>query len=83
MWNLVISTIVFVVAAWWTHRYFDKHEIPKGATRGILVFIIAFVVSWAAGKVVDWVQEKVEGPQAVTQTPDLTQLLKGLQQTQP
>jgi len=83
MWNLIISTIVFFVAAWYAHRYMDEQEIPKGMTRGILVFALASLVSWGAGEMVDWTQEKIEGPQAVAQgSGDLSQLLKTIGQPQ-
>jgi len=78
MWNLIISTIVFFLAAWYIRRYLDKHEIPKGMTRGILVFVLAALVSWGAGAVVDLTQEKIEGPQPAAQiSGDLSQLLSG------
>lgn len=77
MWNLIISTIVFIIVAWHIHRYLDEHEIPKGMTRGLLVFVLASLVSWGAGEVVDWTQGKTEGPQPAAQTSDdLMQLLK-------
>jgi hypothetical protein len=83
MWNLIISTIVFFVAAWYAHRYLDEREIPKGMTRGILVFTLASFVSWGAGEMVDWTQEKIEGPQAAAQdSGDLSQLLKVIGQSQ-
>ena len=84
MWNLIISTIVFFIAAGYIRRYLDKHEIPKGVTRGILVFVFASLVSWGAGEAVDWTQGKTEGPQAAAQTSDdLSQLLKAVSQAQP
>jgi len=67
MWNLIISTIVFFVAAWYARRYMDEQEIPKGMTRGIVIFALASFVSLGAGKMVDWTQEKIEGPQAAPQ----------------
>jgi hypothetical protein len=81
MWNLIISTIVFFIAAWYAHRYLDEQGIPKGMTRGLLVFVLASLVSWGAGEMVDWTQEKIEGPQAVAQNSgDLSQLLKAISQ---
>jgi len=75
--NLIISTIVFFIAAWFARRYLDEQGIPKGMTRGVVVFCIASMVSWGAGDVVDWAQVKIEGPQAAAQTSvDLSQLLK-------
>lgn len=83
IWNMVISTIVFIIAAWYFHRYLDGHGIPKGMTRGISVFVLAYFVSWAAGVAVDWAQEKIEGPRPVVQSSgDLQQLMKAVQQTQ-
>ncbi|MEJ1959434.1 MAG: hypothetical protein WDM70_08465 [Nitrosomonadales bacterium] len=84
MWNLIISTIVFFIAAWYAHRYLENQGIPKGVARGMLVFVLASIVSWAAGELTDWIQEKVEGPQAAAQTSnDLSQLLKAVGQQQP
>ena len=62
MWNLLISTIVFFIAAWHVRRYLDEQSIPAGMTRSILVFTLASLVSWAAGEAVDFIQ----GPQAKT-----------------
>jgi hypothetical protein len=84
MLNLIISTIVFFVAAWFTNRYLDEQEIPKGMTRGVLVLVLASLVSWGAGEMVDWAQVKIEGPQAAAQTSGgLSQLLKAVGQPQP
>jgi hypothetical protein len=84
MWNIVISTLVFFIAAWYVNRYLNEQGIPKGMTRGILVFMVAYLVSWGAGEIADWAQEKIEGPRPVTQTPnDLSELLKEVGQVKP
>lgn len=84
MWNLVISTIVFIIAVWYFHRYMEQQGFAKGMTRSLLVFVLASIVSWGSGEVVDWTQEKIEGPKPVTQAPaDMSQLLKALGQSQP
>lgn len=84
MWNLIISTLVFFIAAWYIRRYLDDQGLPKGMTRGLLVFMLASLVSWGAGEVADWTQEKIEGPQPVAATPnDLSQLLKEVGQERP
>jgi hypothetical protein len=76
MWNLLISTIVFFIAAWYIRRYLDEQGIPAGMTRSILIFTLASLVSWGAGELVDLIQ----GPQPATQTSgDLSQLLKAAQ----
>lgn len=84
MLNLIISTIVFFIAAWFANRYLDELEIPKGMTRGVLVLVLASLVSWGAGEMVDWAQVKIEGPQAAAQNSgDLSRLLKAVGQPQP
>ncbi len=84
LWNLTVSTIVFFIAAWYIRRYLEDHGIPKGVTRGLLVFVIATSVSCGAGDMVDWTQEKIQGPKPAAQAPaDLSHLLKQLGDTQP
>lgn len=84
MLNLIISTVVFFIAAWFANRYLDELEITKGMTRGVLVFVLASLVSWGAGEMVDWAQVKIGGPQSAAQTSgDLSLLLKSVGQPQP
>ncbi len=66
IWNVLISTIVFMVAAWYVRKLLDEQGMSKGMTRGLLVFMVAYFVSWASGMAVDFLQEKIEGPQTVT-----------------
>lgn len=82
MLNLIISTIVFFIAAWFVNRYLDEQGIPRGMTRGLLVFVLAAMVSWGAGAIVDWAEVKIEGPQAAAPS-DLSQILKAAGQQQP
>ena len=83
VWNLVISSLVFIVAARYCQRYLEVQGLPCSMTRGLLVFIFASFVSWGSGELVDWTEEKIAGPQPVVQAPDeLSQLLKILGQTQ-
>jgi predicted PurR-regulated permease PerM len=67
LWNIIISTIIFVVAAWYFHRTFDAHGMPKGMTRSLLVFVLAYVISWASGELVDWSREKLYGPEPASE----------------
>jgi hypothetical protein len=84
MLNLIISTIVFFVAAWFVNRYLDEQEIARGMTRGVLVFVLASLVSWGAGAMVDWGQLKIEGPQAAAQDAgDLSRILQAVSQQRP
>jgi len=83
MLNLVISTIVFFVAAWFISRYLDEQNIPKGMTRTMLVFTLAAMLSWGSNELVGWAQVKAEGPRVEAQSPeDLSQLLKAAGQMQ-
>jgi hypothetical protein len=78
-WNLIVSTIVFFIAAGYLRRYLENQGLPKGMTRGTLVFALASLVSWGAGEMVDRGQEKIAGQQPVAQSSDdLSQLLKAV-----
>lgn len=84
LWNLFISAIVFFIAVWALRRYLEEQGIPKGMTRGLLVFILAWLLAWGAGEIVDWMAEKIDGPQPSAQkTNDAVELLKALGQTRP
>jgi hypothetical protein len=74
MLSLIISTIAFFVTSWYLKNYLDDMEIPKGMTRGILVFTLAAAVSWGVAAAVNWVQGKPVTPKISTQ---ITQPLKG------
>ncbi len=83
MLNIIVSTIVFFVASWYIKRYLDEQEIPKGMTRGVVIFTLAALLSWGAGWAMDWAQGKIEGPQAAAQNPSgLSQILKAAGQSQ-
>jgi len=83
LWNLIISTLVFFIAARYLHSYLEKQGLSKGMTRGTLVFALASLVSWGSGEMVDWTQEKIEGPQSIAKnSDDLSQLLKLVGQAQ-
>ena len=41
LWNLIISTLVFFVAVSYLRRYLEERGLPKGMTRGTLVFVLA------------------------------------------
>ena len=77
MLNLTICTLVFFIAAWFLNNYLDEQGIPKGMTRGLMVLVLASLMSWGVGWAVDWAQVMLEGPQASAQAPSgLTQLMK-------
>ncbi|MBU0689710.1 MAG: hypothetical protein KJ850_00935 [Gammaproteobacteria bacterium] len=75
IWNILISTIVFFMAVWYFNRLLNEQGIRKGMTRGLVVFVLAYLVSWGVGELVDW----VAGPQPqVEVSQDAAQLLKQL-----
>jgi hypothetical protein len=73
IWNIVISTLVFVVAVWYFTRLLEEQGIPKGMTRGLSVFVLAYLVSWGSGELVDWLVGTQPQP-VVSQ--DVSQMLK-------
>jgi len=55
MWSLVISTIVFFVASFFLKRKLEEMGIPKGTTRGVVMFTLAIAAAYVAGAAVDWI----------------------------
>jgi hypothetical protein len=53
MLSLLVSTVVFFFAAYFIKRYLEESDIPKGATRGIVVFVAALAVSYGAAWLID------------------------------
>ncbi|HCJ52001.1 MAG TPA: hypothetical protein DHV67_09200 [Gallionella sp.] len=79
LWNLLISTVVFFVAVGYLRRTLDEQGIPSGTTRGLLVFVLAYLIAWGAGAAVDWTHDKLTGTPHKTQSAsDLSQLLKSI-----
>ncbi|HUL41388.1 MAG TPA: hypothetical protein VLV32_05745 [Burkholderiales bacterium] len=54
MLSLVLSTIAFFVAGYYFRRYLDDMGMPKGMTRNLLIFCLAFVVSSGVAYIVTW-----------------------------
>ena len=46
MTSIVVSTIVYFIAAYFIKRQLEEMGIPKGMTRGTVVFALALVVSY-------------------------------------
>ncbi len=54
--------------------------MPKGMTRGVLVFTLAYLVSWASGAIVDLaVGTKAESQLSAQMSDDVVQLVKQIQ----
>ena len=84
IWNLIITTIVFIWVAKQTRGFLDNQGLTTGMTRNLLVFSLASLLSWGSGEVVDWTEAKIQGePQNVSPAPDdLAQLLEAINQVQ-
>jgi hypothetical protein len=84
IWILIISTLVFFIAAGYLRRYLDEQDIPKGMTRGVLILTLASLASWGVGEAAAWAQEAIEGPPPVVQNaPDQSQIPKEDDQIKP
>jgi hypothetical protein len=53
MLSLIISTIVFFLASFFLHRYFEDWGLDKGRARTLLVLTIASILSWGSMALVD------------------------------
>lgn len=68
IWNLIISTVAFSIAAKYIHSHLHRRGIPEGQKRNLWVLGLASLLSWGAGDAVDWAHEKVAGEQPAVQT---------------
>ena len=55
MASIVVSTVVYFIAAYFIKRQLEEMGIPKGMTRGAVIFVGAAVVAYAAAYLVDLV----------------------------
>jgi len=84
MLNLIVSAIVFIVAAWFLNHYLDEQAIPNGIKRGMMVLVLSSLTSWGVWRAVDWTQVRIESPQAAVKTAGgVSQILKAANQAQP
>lgn len=51
--SLIASTVAFFAASYFTKRWLEDNDIPKGATRGALIFSVALAVAYGVGWLVD------------------------------
>jgi hypothetical protein len=85
IWNLLISTIVFIWVAKRARSILDSQGLSNGATRTLLVFTLASLLSWGSGEVVDWTEAKIQGKPDTTSRSteeDIAQLLEVLNRVQ-
>ena len=53
MASIVISTVVYFIAAFFIKRQLVEMGIPKGVTRGSVIFVLAAAISYGAAYLVD------------------------------
>jgi hypothetical protein len=51
--SIVVSTVAYFIASFFIKRYLEDMGIPKGMTRGLVVFVLALTVSYGVAFVVD------------------------------
>jgi VIT1/CCC1 family predicted Fe2+/Mn2+ transporter len=55
MTSLIVSTIVYFIAAFLIKRWLDGMDIPKSMTRSLVIFVGAAIVSYGVAYVIDLV----------------------------
>jgi hypothetical protein len=53
MTSIVISTAVYFIAAFFIKRWLVEMGIPKGITRGTVIFVFAAAVAYGAAYLID------------------------------
>ena len=53
MLSFLLSTIAFFVSAYYVERFLENQGIPKGMTRGVLVFSISLLIAYLVSFGVD------------------------------
>ena len=53
MLSIILSTIAFFVSTYYLKRYLEDMGIPKGMTRGTLIFSIALLISYMVALAAD------------------------------
>jgi len=53
MLSIVLSTVAFFVSTYFLKRYLEDMGIPKGMTRGALIFSLALLISYVVAVAAD------------------------------
>jgi len=54
MLSIVVSTVAFFVTTYYFKRYLEELGVPKGMTRGTLIFTAALLVSYLTAVLVSY-----------------------------
>jgi len=57
MLSIVLSTIAFFVSTYYIRRYLENMGLPKGMTRGVLIFSIALIISYVVALAADYLPQ--------------------------
>lgn len=55
MTSILVSIVVYFIAAYFIRRQLEEMGIPKGMTRGTVIFVVAAAVSYGAAYLVNLV----------------------------
>lgn len=58
MLSIILAVIAFFASRYFLTRYLDSMDIPKGATRGTLIFSIALLISYLVSLATDYVMRQ-------------------------
>ena len=53
MYSIIISFVMYFVSAHYINKLIDDY-LPPGSARKLVVFLIASIISWLVGAVIDW-----------------------------
>ncbi|HEX3061776.1 MAG TPA: hypothetical protein VHP55_03870 [Usitatibacter sp.] len=53
MASFLLSSLAFVIAAYFIRRYLEDMGIPKGMTRALVVSVLSLIISYGVGWIVD------------------------------
>ena len=54
MLTLTLSAVAYFVAGHFIRRHLDASGIPKGMTRGLLIFTCALAVAYGVAALLEW-----------------------------
>lgn len=72
IWSILLSSIVFFVAAWYVRRLLIEQDIQKGFTLNVVVLTCATIASFGADKITNWIEHKVAGEKPTLSATSIT-----------
>ncbi|HCA26895.1 MAG TPA: hypothetical protein DEP05_04520 [Betaproteobacteria bacterium] len=57
----ILSTIVFFVAGFFINRYLDEQGLDRRMLRGLLVFMLASLISYGVSAAAGWIGGEADG----------------------